>query len=481
MATISPEDAKRAELIVLSGLLSDPSRFGEIGGATNIFSTPEVKVAVLAGEEYRKSIRTADGVRYPPPEALLRHAEKILGRTTGDKVKDRRNRGALESFRRTLSDVGSWPDPGEHEFLDQLAMVRAAATDISIRRGMLDTVDLLRKGAAPEQIAESLAATAADARGNRSGVCEGDIATDARTILSEFRDAKKAPRGIYIPTPWEQLNRVVGGGVFGRMWLDCAYAKQGKTQTMKDLLYHASVGQVYDKDTNPGGVPEGLSSLIISSEQGIRDIRNMIMVRHTHKFIPGGIDFRGMTSGRLIPEQEKALERAVADMATNKAYGPIRYAQVPNRTTTREIYSILAKHSRHRRVDVLGVDHTMLFAPSQRQYDRVSDLSLLLQELHEIAMSYDRGRGLWMNACHQIKREGYEVALKTGYYEPFDAGGTSEAEKSCDVMLWTFFDEALDDAGEIRMGVALDRHGEGDRKGWSLAKCFYSSAILSLG
>jgi len=475
MSDYSTDELKRAEMIVLSGLLANPSRFAEVVGSSAMFSLPEVRVAILAAQEYRRKVRTADGDRYPPPDALAHHAEKLLSRKTGDKDKDRRNRGVLESFRRALVDAGSWPDPGEHEFLDRVEFVRRASTDLSIRRGMLDAVELLRKGADSDRIAESLAATAADARASRSTIIERELSSDVDAAVSEYRDAKNAPAGIYIPTPWPQLNKTVGGGVLGRLWAICAYAKQCKTITAANLVYHASIGQVGDKTA-----AEGLASLVISSEQGVRDIRNMMLVRHTHRFIPGGIDFRGLTAGRLSPEHERALVAAAADIKSSKAYGPIRYTQVPNRTTTRDISAIIAKHSRTRRVDVCTIDHTMLFAPASRQYDRTSELTALLQELHEIAISYDRGRGLWMLACHQIKREGYERALKTGFYEPFDAGGTSELERSCDVMVWTFFDQELDDAGEIRMGVALDRQGEGDRKGFQLAKATYSAALLNL-
>lgn len=481
MGDYSPEDVKKAELVVLSGLLSNPSRFSDVEKMDpNSFSVPEVRVTILAAREYRRRTARSSGVVHPPPDALLHHAERLLSKKTGDKAKDKRNRGVLESVRRTFSDVGSWPDPGEHEFIDRLNFVRSASTDVLIRRGMLDAVELLRKNADHERIGEVLSVTAANARAARSSIAEGDIASDSRSAMDDYFAAKNSPSGIYIPTPWPNLNRVAGGGVYGRMWMVCAYAKQGKTQTAKDLVYHASIGQVYDAERNPSGPTEGLSSLVITSEQNKRAVRDMILTRHTHKFIPGGADARGFMSGRLSVEHEKAYESAAKDLETNKSYGKIRYAEVPNRTTTSEISAIVAKHSRERPIDVLMVDHTMLFAPAQRQYDRVSELTALLQELHEIAKGYHRGRGLWMIACHQIKREGYETALSRGYYEPFDAGGTSEVERSCDLMLWTFFDQALDDANEIRMGVALDRYGEGDKKGWSCAKCFYSAAVLSI-
>lgn len=481
MSNYSPDDVKKAELVVLSGLLANPGMFAELDGVDpNSFTTPDVRIAIIAAAEYRRRTFKGGAPRFPTPESILYHAEKLLTRPTGDKAKDKRNRTALDSFRRTMTDVGSWPDPGEHEFLDRLAFVRQSATDLTIRRGMLDAVELLRKGADHERISEALSATAATARSATSTVIERELSTDARSALSDYYAAKNLPNGIYIPTPWPRLNRVIGGLVTGRMMMWCAYAKQGKTIGASNVIYHASVGQVADPSTNPDGVPEGLSSLVISSEQGVRDIRNMMLTRHTHRFVSGGADFRGLTAGRLIDEHERAYEAAVDDLERNKAYGPIRYAQVPNRTTIREVAAIVAKHSRQRRVDVLMVDHTMLFASSSRQYDRVAELASILQELHDLTLSYDRGRGLAMVACHQIKREGFENAKTRGYYEPYDAGGTAEVERSCDVMVWSYFDDQLDEAGEIRMGVALDRHGGGDRKGWSAAKCFFSAAILPL-
>jgi len=477
----SIDDVKKAELVVLSGLIANPARFSEVEAIDpKTFTTPEVRVAMVAAQEYRKKSSRASGVRYPPPEALLHLAEKMLSKPTKDKAKDRRNHGVLESVRRTFADVGSWPDPGEHEFLDRLAFIKAASADVLIRREMLDAVEMLRKGVDHDRISDVLSRAASHAKASSSTIAEGEIAADARSALADYHAAKNKPTGIYIPTPWPRLNRVVGGGVYGRLWLDCAYAKQGKTQTAKDLVYHAAIGQVYDKETNPGGIPEGLDCVVVTSEQNRADVRNMILTRHTHKFVPMGADYKGFTSGRLTEEHERAYEAAAADLESNKAYGKIRYIQAPNRTTTREISSMIAKYSRERPIDVLMVDHTMLFAPTNRQYDRVSELSAFLQELKDLTINYNRGRGLWTIACHQIKREGYEAALTRGYYEPSDAGGSSEAERSCDVMLWTFFNQELDERNEIRMGVAIDRYGEADKMGWLAAKCFYSAAILPL-
>jgi hypothetical protein len=194
---------------------------------------------------------------------------------------------------------------------------------------------------------------------------------------------------------------------------------------------------------------------------------------------PGGLPFRAVTNGTLNAEQEKILAATVKDLSAG-GHGSMSYFQAPGGTTMSELRAVAEAAARKRAVDVIVIDHSDLFEPSTVQRSDVSRLAAVIRESKQLSLDFLDGRGAWVILCHQIKREGYEAALKRGYYVPSDMAGSAEAERSCDVMLWVLRDDQMKEMSEARIGIGLDRRGPGIPKGFAVYERFESAALLPL-
>lgn len=238
------------------------------------------------------------------------------------------------------------------------------------------------------------------------------------------------------------------------------------TQTAVQLIYCAA--------------SHGYNCAIVTSEQTTSDVRLMLTCRHSHNFKPGGLNYNTIEEGKLSVKDEATLRATVNDLRTNSVMGKIHYFKTPHGTKICDVRSMLESIHERTPLDMVMIDHTGLFSPSVRKESASASSAATMMEIKDLALNFGND-GLWVVACHQISRDGYEKAEKRGgYYIPADLANTAEAERSCDLMLYAYRDEELIDTSEIRIGVALDRYGPGEIKGWNCFEHFASSAILPI-
>lgn len=455
------------EADLITGLVQEPSRLAElVGFEPRWFASPETKVAFAAARIIHTKAAINGVVRYATPAQLQAEASKIIG----VRVEDKRR---AESLKRSLASVldraATESKISDHAFRASLDEVRTAAQDEEGRVGMLELVRTLKKNgsAGLSGNLRDLAARVSSIGSKRSLV--GRLSEEAAQVLSEYAANKNAPSSGYIPTPFPHLNKVCqGGGRAGRMWMVAAYTGDGKTAVAKDLIY--------------GGLTHGLGALIVTAEQTRSDVRRLIAVRHTHQIIPGGVSLSRYTAGTLSPQEELALNEACKQIAKG-TLGPASYFQAPSGTTMADIRSIIEAVSRDHPIDMLMLDHTLLFQPSSerrsfmQERDRVSEV---IREMKQITLDANNGNGLWGIACHQISRDGYDAACKRGFYVNSDLAATSEAERSADLILWILRTDALKDINEAKIGVSKDRYGPGEPKGWDVYERLSHAAMLPI-
>lgn len=458
------DDRKEIESGVVVGLLKEPRRLSELTGfAPSWFTTPEFRLLFWCARNYHQLAASEGKVRYATP-AIVRRAVQDWAAQAKDKDKRRSRQAQQRAALSALDDVDSADPVDENDYRDLVDQLRSAAMDDIARDGIAKLAEEWHQSGA-KGIANRLQDVAGQVSAAASFASNmGTLSRDAGLSLVDYEKAKNSPNHGYIPTPFARLNQVCGGGRGGRLWLTAGYAKDGKTQLAKELLYHAMVRKF--------GV------LIFTGEQTCGDMRDMVIARHSHRFIPGGLSLRHISNGTLDAAHEKAYRETVRDLTSNR-YGAMSYFQSPGWKVS-QVSAVAEATARRQRVDVIMVDHTDLFEPSERQNSDVGRLARVIKELKELSLGFQNGRGVWVVACHQIKRDGYEAAIKRGFYVPSDMAGTAEAERSCDVMLWILRDEKMKDVSEARIGVALDRRSAGEPKGWAVYERFESAALLEI-
>jgi replicative DNA helicase len=454
------------ESVLLAALLQQPERWAEcLKLKPADLEQPWAKLLVAAGQSFYAFAQSKGVLRWPIREAMERMLTRRLASLRG-------NQQAFDDFKRrvdectTMLDIlQGWGAINEHEFRDCLDEVKKSCADRHLRNGLLDIANRLQPGVHASAVYQQLAELAGSIAPVSSESPEGTLSADVGGVLARYAQAKTGL--VNIPTPFPHLNIISGGGGYGRLWVNAGYTGHGKTQLAKELVYHAAVR-------------EGRGAIIFTSEQTKADVECMMVSRHSHWFTQGGLPLDRIMKGRLDVAQEKLLWHTVADLMQPGKYGPISYVQVPNGTTMSEVRTIIDQYSRKHPVDMVMLDHTMLFAPTRRTGNRNDDVAGVIMEAKALSLEYARGRGLWVLACHQIARSGYEEALKRGFYVNSDLAATSETERSADLVMWILRTDALMDTREARLGVSKNRWGPLEVKGWNVVEKFDSAALFPL-
>lgn len=453
--------AREVEEAVVVGLLHDPRRLHELAGFDHDwFTVAECKLLYWLASAYHARSLSEGRTRYATAGVLKRDAQAWVARAAKDKRKSRE--AAYKAAVALMDDVR---DPtSDDAFKSSADEVREIAMDRVVCDGILKISEGRRAGADPRGMARQLRDLVQRVQSTARDSTAGTLERDAASALVDYEKAKSSPNKGFIPTPFREINESCGGGKYGHLWLCAGSAKQGKSQLALALLYHA--------------LRRKFGVFIVSGEQTAKEVRDMLVCRHSHLFTPGGLPIKGIARGTLTPEQEKVLKVTVASLASGR-YGPVTYDEQGGITIS-EIRSMAEAAARRHRVDVIVVDHTDLFEPTERQNSDVGRLAKIMKELKKLALDFADGRGVWVIACHQIKREGYESGIKRGFYVPSDLAGTAEAERSCDVMTWILRDEKMVEVSEARIGIAIDRRGPGIPRGFSVYERFESAALLEI-
>lgn len=460
-------EAGQHQCTIIAGIIQHPQWLSELAQYDDsYFLLPEYRLLVKLIRSHH-SQSAADGrVRYATVQVLERGVEQAFTVRQKDKEKRQKQEKLKKAIDGALDSIAGSNPVNEHEFRDACDQLRSMALDERARKGLISLVDTFQRSDS-KGVYKQLLSLSQELNPQVQRANFATLSSDVSGAIKDYKVTKANPREFRISTPFPMLDKVTGGGRFGRLWMCTAYSGDGKTQCAKDLIYHSAM-------------IEGRGCVVITHEQTRADVRNMMLIRHSHKFTPGGLSFRKYMDAEFTDKEYRVFEKTVEDLKTNKSYGPITYWQANSGTRMSDVRAMLDYYSQRHPVEVVMLDHTQLFKPSSRQESKSEDLAEVIRECKQISLDFNGNRGVWFIACHQIKREGWEDAQKRGYYVMSDMGGTSESEKSADVVLWLWRDDDMIDMHEIRMGIAKDRWNGKESKGWAVMERFMSSALLPI-
>lgn len=454
----------QSEQTILAALLQRPERYLDLRAfEPSDFLSNEARVVFLAIARVHKQAAAQGAIRYATADAIDRELRRVLAPVPGDKDRTRRNAAALSAATALLDTVATAAPVTEHEYADARDQLRLQATDIRSRDGIMRLVHKIEK----QDLAglhRDLADLAARVNPDTSGHATATLAESAKLVYARYQQLRETGAG-NIETPYRLLNESTGGGRRGRLWVLGAYTGDGKTTMMVQLIYHAVTTQ-------------GLGATLFVAEQTKEEIEDLFVLRHSHKFTPGGLNARRYLDATLTADEERVLEKTCRDWAES-GDGRVSICQVPGGTTIGEVRSIAESLQSRHPVDIIGVDHSALFNPTGLVYDRRERMAATIIEVKQLAMQF-AGRGAWVLLPHQITREGNEAALRRGYYIMKDLSATSEAERSADVVLWGLRSPEMKHVSEMTLGTCKDRKGKTLDAGFRVFERFESGAILPI-
>lgn len=251
----------------------------------------------------------------------------------------------------------------------------------------------------------------------------GNIRDDSAAVWAEYLAATEH-HGITegsVLTGLPEIDQRITGLRRGENMLVAAYSGEGKTTTIQNIAWHATVS--------------GKNVLVLTNENQYEQYRARVYNRHAHLFRPGGIPHNDIRTGQLAPDIAALWQQTVADFGANDAYGRLEIVQMPTGASMTWVVGQLDRYAQEMDVDLVVLDYigrlgAMTPRPTRR--DETNDnLTLWKSAL----VGFDNGRGVPGITGYQVSRQWWEEAQRTLYYTLLCLAETSEAERNADLVV----------------------------------------------
>lgn len=287
--------------------------------------------------------------------------------------------------------------------------------------------------------------------------------TDTNEVTEEMERYKKQKNvdsstlGIY--TGLSEIDKVCNGLKNTEFMIIAAHVGQLKTTLSLNMLYRALVS--------------GWNSAIASLEMTHDEIRQMLYVLHTchpkwmeTKFahMVGKIDLKNVVQGDLSEEEEEFYFSALNDLCTDETYGKLFVWQPDNSKCT--ITDIEVKFLEYNaelkrqgtQLDFAVADYLALLAAENQSKDPMADLNQVIKRAKRMCLTFNNGQGIRFVSPFQINRKGFlEACNNGGLYNTTHLSQANEAEKSADVIIYSFMDEDMRETGVTLIGCLKNR------------------------
>ena len=269
-------------------------------------------------------------------------------------------------------------------------------------------------------------------------------------IKNEGHEKNRTKTGI------NYIDAITGGGKRGELWIWGAYTSEGKTAMAKEIAYRACT--MYGKNV-----------LFITLEMTIEEIKNILETRHSHKFIPGGLLSKKIELGTLTPEEKIGYYKTLDDWEKNQTYGNFTLWSPPYGCTIDQIGHKLEELNYESSIDLVVVDYAeLLHLAHHSNQDYRIQVKSKMEQLKDLARTFDNNKGIWILSPHQISRKGKESAEKRGYYVLADLAESAGVERTANLVGWNLVTQDLQAEGKVRIGISKYRTGSIDQRGTEL-------------
>jgi len=109
-------------------------------------------------------------------------------------------------------------------------------------------------------------------------------------------------------------------------------------------------------------------------------------------------------------------------------------------------------------IHLVFIDYLGLLAADRQRGNHREELNSIFRDAKQMCLTFNRGERIPIVALHQINREGKKEAEKNdGRYNTQALADTSAAERTADVITYTYLDDDLRREGQTKLGCIKNR------------------------
>ncbi|VVB50710.1 Uncharacterised protein [uncultured archaeon] len=300
---------------------------------------------------------------------------------------------------------------------------------------------------------------------------QGLVSGSFDKFWENYQKAKSSP-DYGIKSGIRELDAATGGARNGELFTVAGFAKEGKSQILRNWAYNAVVRQ-------------HKNVVYASLEMSKDELMNLFTSLHSTNPIfknTDGVKAFPISDGKLTPEDEARLQEVTEEWENNPSYGMLYILQMPTGSTVPMLRNALTSLQSIFPLDALFLDYASLLYPETRMDTTTMQVTSIYKSLKDLALTFNNGNGLPVITAHQTSRAKREAVDKSEN-KRYDMGylsDASEVERSSDMVAWILRTEELKASREIKMGMSYFRRGR-TPPDWRCSEYYDCSAIRNLG
>jgi len=283
----------------------------------------------------------------------------------------------------------------------------------------------------------------------------GDVRQDRQEVIYDYDKIKADPSsGFGRLCGLTNIDLVCHGIKPGQLWIHAAFTAELKTTFALNWAYNNCTRY-------------GWNSYFLSLEMPYQQIRNMIYCLHSShkKFLNEGfspIAYQDLRDGTLDSEEEEYFKNVVCvDFEECPRYGKFYIDRPVDDITMPEIKSRMEIVHQQMPIHLAFIDHAGLVTPAVKNSDYTVALNSVVRDMKKLALNFNQGEGIPVVTLFQINRSGKTAAEKSeGQYRLQDLSYSNEAERSGDVITYTYLDDEKRANAETLFGCLKNRDNE---------------------
>jgi replicative DNA helicase len=217
----------------------------------------------------------------------------------------------------------------------------------------------------------------------------------------------------------------------------------------------------------------GYNVYYYSLEMPVEQLRRIIYVMHSnhpkfakmgyeplsYRMIRDGVDDDGNPLSKREIDFYQMVILDIEDGMSRGEYGAL-FVECPDepKTTMQMVKSRIELVHQTTPIHLVFIDYLGLLNASRSMGDYREELNSIFRESKQMCLTFNRGERIPIVALHQINREGKKEADKNdGRYTTQALADSSAAERTADVITYTYLNKEFRDEGETLIGCIKNR------------------------
>lgn len=285
----------------------------------------------------------------------------------------------------------------------------------------------------------------------------GAVNDDAEELMSEFAHVLANPGQSWgYASGLDPIDRVCRGIKPGEMWIHAGSVGEMKTSFAMNWAYKQAF--IF-----------GHNVFYYSLEMPYNQIRRMFAVMHSanpkfvkqnYPMLSYGAIRDGLNSDGtpLSAETIEYYDFLLKDIDTNPDYGRLHIEVPTERVSIHEMKHKMEVYHQQTPINMVIIDHLLLVKPRKQTSNIYADLNTVMRDAKMLAMHFNGGERIPVLGLLQINRKGKEEADKNdGRYKTQALADANEAERSADVISYTYLNDSLRQANQVLIGCLKNR------------------------